>query len=121
MKGLSLPAAALVLMLAAPAAAHDTGLDDLYTETDDDAHKCHHLRVECWSTMINLASQEIWLLRYDHARPKESNPKLSQLRQKMVQSRRKGLEASREAFSVMQNRAKLSGCAPWHPSGGNER
>ena len=112
-----LPAVALTLVLAVPAAAHDTGLDGLYTGTGDDAHKCHHLRVEYWTGMIGRATNEIWMLRYDHARPNEDNPSLSELRQKMARSRRGALEVERESFATMQRQAKLYGCDPWPPSG----
>lgn len=114
---LTLPTVALSLMLAAPTAAHDTGLDGLYTGTGDDAHKCHHLRVEYWTSMVDRAMSEIWLLRYDHARPKEDNPRLSELRQKLSRSRRGALETIRETFATMQNQAKLHGCDPWPPDG----
>ena len=121
MTRLILPTVALALMLAAPAAAHDTGLDGLYTETDDDAHVCHHLRVDFWNDMIGRGLSEIWLLRYDHARPKQHDARQSELVRKSVRSRRRGLEAQRKSFAVLQRQAKRHGCGPWPPSGGNER
>lgn len=113
--------AAMALMLATPAAAHDTGLDDLYTETGDDTHTSHHLRVRHWDKMIDLARAEMWHLRYQHARPTEKDPERSALRQELAGSSRRALEASREVFGVLQRQAKLYGCNPWPPASGNER
>ena len=121
MKGLSLPSAALALMLSTPVASHDTGLDGLYVETDDDAHVCHHMQVQFWSEMIERATAEIWQLRYDHARPKQPNAKLSEGVRELAQVHRRGLETKRNGFAVLSDRAKLYGCDPWPPSGGNER
>ncbi len=114
MRGLSLPTVALALMLVAPAAAaHDTGLDGLYAETDDATHVCHHLRVEYWSELIERAWNEIWLLRYDHARPKQHDAKQSERLRKLARSHRRGLEAQREYSALTSDRAKRYGCDPW--------
>lgn len=115
-----LPAVALALVVAASAAAHDTGLDGLYTGTDDDAHKCHHLQVAYWNDMIERALGEMWLLRYGHARPKQLNSDLSEAQKKLARSAREGLDTKRKAFAVKKELAKLYGCVPWPPSGGNE-
>ena len=95
------------------AAAHDTGLDRLYLDSSDPAHRCHHLRIEYWDQMIDLSRQNIRLMRYRHARPKIEDSRISEVQLKVMAAVAQGKRRMEESLDILERQARNFGCQPW--------
>ena len=101
----------IVLANSVAVQGHDISHDSRFDSSADPIHACHHMRVDYWNNMSELADHRVDLLRYSHS--PERREKLAETARQLAQSMDKSAEFLSRYLDSLNEAAERYGCYPW--------